>query len=277
MKNFVSKFFLIVYIFSFQTLSASWDLSNWNVLWGLPENIPDQFNDPYIMIPLGSDCETAIQIRRIGARKVAFPLDWLVSRDCDGICKLLENKFNNFLKFECLQNLGGDGERFVLHKDYNIVFVHDFYASKPLDENVLHDIRERFDRRIVRFMAACSSGKHIYFFRKLSTYSQAKKLRDIISNQWPRLNFTLVVLDSTDEIKEDWKIPNVRNFFIKSSPEIINGWSPDSDWDHVFTSLHVKLPKIEGEKDVIKEKMKPLHELFTRLDAFDQKNKNKNM
>ena len=51
-----------------------------------------------LIIPLGRDCGPAGYLRTFNLRKVAYPLDWLVTDDFMQVCRLIEEKFAYFLE-----------------------------------------------------------------------------------------------------------------------------------------------------------------------------------
>jgi hypothetical protein len=49
-----------------------------------------------IIIPIGRDCETAIRLKELKLREVAYPFDWILTDDFDGLCKCIQEKFKYF-------------------------------------------------------------------------------------------------------------------------------------------------------------------------------------
>jgi hypothetical protein len=122
-----------------------------------------------MFVSLGSSCIPAGMLRNGGLRDAAFPLDWLLSLDTDGVIKAIEDDFNNFLNDEYLipdnfliQKASGAS---LVHLDYHFEFVHegDFFGSE-YEEN-MHGLRDRYQRRIDRFRGLAEYPGTVVFLR----------------------------------------------------------------------------------------------------------------
>ena len=116
--------------------------------------------------------------------------------------------------------------------------MHDFSSV----DNILKEygeVKKKYERRIERFYEAIFSGKHIYFIRHLITKKQALDLTQLLDEKFPFLNYTLLAIDYTDEIKVDWNIPKIKNFYFGSPTD---DWPTlvadrEKNWERVFKSL----------------------------------------
>lgn len=100
-------------------------------------------------ISIGGFCGVAQDLEKLGLRSTSSPFDWCVS-EFEGIVRLIENKFDGFMKYE---NLIQDKDHRERYKDnaYNIVFFHDFSKYKSL--KVQYDeVKEKYNRRSKRFL-----------------------------------------------------------------------------------------------------------------------------
>lgn len=179
------------------------------------------------VISLGSDCEIAHQLRRHKISEAYFPLDWVRSEDIDKVGELLQHGFSRFLETEYLEEIGKNEvdnppRKAIFNNQYKILFVHDFALDQ---EKTDKDVLEKYKRRIIRLYAALKSHDKIYFFRKGITRTQAQNLCTIIEKKWPKLDYMLVVLDDTEEIKLQWG-DRVRTFFLKKIE-----WPPAHGWE----------------------------------------------
>lgn len=194
-----------------------------------------------IIIPIGSNCFQGITLRRLGLRFLAYPFDWNVT-GLSAIYQLVENDFIGL----CDKRLFIRSDR-MGHARYNILFRHDFHTGPAYNDAAydrdLEQAVERYKRRIARFYKAINSGKPICFIRATScaafpyfpndmqiTKSWAASFVALLKRKFPKLVFTLVCSDYTEEIKSDWHIPNCVNFYYDLSK-----WPPDfaraeADW-----------------------------------------------
>jgi len=198
---------------------------------------------PEIFISLGMNCACAINFERRKLSEAFFPFDWNITQP-DSIYRILENDFKDFLKIENLvlqkqENLDLKPAHHpwhkayhVLDKLYNIRIMHDFTKKGP----PLHDyehVKDKYYRRVARFYHALTLKKLVYFFRTIITKQEALKLNNLIKKKFPKLKYTLVVINNTPEFKEPWKIKNIKNFFLKNAAN----YEETKEWDVVFKAL----------------------------------------
>lgn len=100
-------------------------------------------------ISLGVFCGVAQDLETLGLRSKSSPFDWCLS-EFECIVRLIENKFDGFMKYE---NLIQDKDHRERYKDnaYNTIFFHDFSKYKPL-KNQYDEVKEKYDRRIKNFL-----------------------------------------------------------------------------------------------------------------------------
>ena len=173
-----------------------------------------------------------------------MPFDWCIS-EFESIYKALETDFQDYIKKENLKvfeivKIGK--HRIIRDVAYKIIYPHDF----SLDDELLHDyedIRDKYYRRINRFYRALSLGEKVYFFRTNITKEETKKLNTLIEKKFPQLNYTLVVVNDTQNFKKKWKIKNVRNFFVQDFQDTtMLDRKILKNWDIVFQDLKI-IPK----------------------------------
>lgn len=177
-----------------------------------------------LVINLGIRCQATMQMIYNDVRTHAYPFDWL-GVQFEPLYDLLSNDFKDFMALEHLELLcnphyvDDDGlfevfnAPYVWEKRYKVVILHDF----PLNQHFRSEyprVKKRYERRIARFYAALASGRHVYFIRNEITKAQARRLVDLFAKKFPDLSYTLIALDYTDEIQEDWQIPHVYNAYM---------------------------------------------------------------
>lgn len=161
-----------------------------------------------LFVSLGASCEVAHEFRSCGVRNRAYPFDWLLTLDPHGLVTLIQSDFEYFLKKEHLQlHNRGFSDTF-----YDIEFRHDLYGMDTSFEEYLPTLQDKYKKRIDRFRQLnCYQGK-VYFFRSAYppyypplatshtncfaiTPLQAKALKEALSQLFPKLDFTLVIIN----------------------------------------------------------------------------------
>jgi hypothetical protein len=201
-----------------------------------------QTNNP-IIISLGYRCQPAMQLRFHHLRFEAFPFDWLIT-PFESLYALLKNDFTDFLMPENLELRTNffyqDDGGLYTHKDYahvwdkkyNVLIRHDF----PLDETwptYISPVQEKYARRIARFYQTIFSGNHIYFVRQNISQQETIMLANLLKKKFPALPFTLLAIDCTQEIQNDWHIPGVVTMYMPI-PQPYNRDGNPALWTQLF-------------------------------------------
>ena len=182
---------------------------------------PDIFEEP-LMVSLGSHCEVGLQLKKHQLRKTAFPFDWLLTLNHERFIALLEDDFQFFLDERYLYYPFNRPTR-VEDCYYEIEFCHDwpffdFWTNPERIREQLDLMKTKYQRRISRFKdlrqytgkvffirAAYHSkiDQHLYFSNENQnkiTSAQAFGLKAALDRFFPDLDFTLVILNYSDQI-----------------------------------------------------------------------------
>ena len=203
-----------------------------------------------IAISLGEVCQTAGNLSANGLRLQSFPLDWLVTPS-EGLIKFIAYEGYNFINVENLLfnvfTFAGSGG--VCDIYYGIFFYHDFlYSLKRNPQGNLigikklagvelknyAEVKAKFDRRIARFFEVLHSDKKVLLVRLGMSYQDAILLNDLLHNKYPHLDYLLVVLDNTEEIKTDWGLERVKNFYIERQSTFGTNME---DWKNILSQF----------------------------------------
>jgi hypothetical protein len=118
---------------------------------------------------------------------------------------------------------------------HGIRLIHDF----TLQDDFLKDYADfstQYLRRIERFMYVIATSTYPLFIRKTITKDQALDLRNfllILRNGRP---FLLLTLGNTEEMRHDWNLEMVHNYYLRQ-PEPYS-WKGDPDaWKEIFHAL----------------------------------------
>lgn len=188
----------------------------------------------YEIINLGGDCQIAYQMHINGIRKYALPFDKIICA-ADNLEQVLLNDFGGWLEKENLELVITERSKYILDARYDTRWLHDFRLS----DNFMHDydaVFTTYQRRIERYRSLVRGQNSVVFLRKNITRIQALRLRDVVSQLYPNLNFVLVALDSTDDFKQDWHEHNIINLYLKKP--IPYHWKGDNlAWIEIFKVL----------------------------------------
>ncbi|WP_282937424.1 DUF1796 family putative cysteine peptidase [Paenibacillus sp. RC67] len=193
-------------------------------------------------ISMGATCQTAYQLRRLGLRKFAGPLDWFVSGTVDNVAPLIRNRFNGFMELDQLQLLGTDMDCYIVRDDkYDIVSYHDFPRSLPAFRwtDAYPDFKQKIDRRIKAFFSAAKS-KPICLIRTQTTKPEAEQLLAAL-NKVMAGKFRLLIVNNRNDLHEvkyeDWGIQGVCSVSVPSGAD----WRGSNQaWDQIMRGFKLR-------------------------------------
>jgi hypothetical protein len=191
-------------------------------------------------ISLGSTCQTAHQLHRLGLRRFSGPLDWFISPSVSDLTKLIRLRFKGFMEGSNLQ-LIGTAQHFYVVKDtaYQIESYHDF----PLTVNPAWwgapypQFKAKMDRRVKRFLKTVSHSP-ICFVRIQTSKEEARRLEAALSIA-VRKPFCLLIVNqhtdgNPDVIHEDWGLRRICSVKIPPGRD----WrGADRAWDTIMTGF----------------------------------------
>lgn len=203
-----------------------------------------------LFVSLGSHCEIAGSLSGNGLRKVAFPFDWLLTFNLDGLIECIEERFQYFLD-ERYFSRHPDFCHMIENSYYQIEFRHDwpFPEERCSPERYAlqtEKMREKYPRRIERFYDLNHYPGKVFFIRIPFDYSidpnpywnqpgidrieadEARKLQVVLSRVFPDLDFRVVIINylesSPDPLSE---IGDVMEFKVSRS-------NKDLDYQRIF-------------------------------------------
>ncbi len=203
------------------------------------ETLPQPFD---ALINLGGECQVAYQMRLHGIRNEALPFDWIIT-PFSGLKKILEEQFAHFLNPNNLTFVSNEKSTYVFDTYYGIRFLHDFKLIPEFMKDYAR-ILPIYQRRIERFLQLLAESKHALFMRKNINKEQAIELRDLLKKLCPDNDFILLVVDRTPEMKQDWQLESIKNFYLR--PPDPDSWKGDPvAWQEIFLSLSLQLKEVE--------------------------------
>ncbi len=199
-----------------------------------------------IFISLGSHCDIAFTLRKSGLRKAAFPFDWLVTADHDRFIKIFEEDFEFFIDEKSL-NWVPEIHNSFKNSRYEVFFYHEApkeakWKNEEEFKQHINAIKIKYDRRIYRLRKLKQYPGKVFFLRTFfwkekckgdQNSRQAREIKRTLDLYFPDLNFTLVIINYTDD-----NVPNLEP--IQDVIEFkINRSNYEAELDEVYKMLKV--------------------------------------
>jgi hypothetical protein len=191
-------------------------------------------------VSLGSHCEVSDYLRATGLRNVAMPFDWLLSFNHEGFIATLSDDFLYLTDDRYLLREIEDPS-IIQNFAYKVEFRHDwphsdYWVDQARSAEQLKAIKTKYKRRVVRFKKLNDCEEKVVFIRaaydfsinprpfwrepgieKITT-SQAREIRHALKSYFPKVDFTLVIVNYVEENSEEIEnLEGVREFKIRKS------------------------------------------------------------
>lgn len=191
-------------------------------------------------ISLGATCQTAYQLKRLGLRRCAGPLDWFVSDSADGLVRLIQNRFQGFMELHNLEPIGATDDCFVIRDNlYGVESFHDFSRSLPAEhwQIAYPGFKATISRRVDRFLKTVKNTP-VLFVRTKTEKKEAQQLRTalqpIIHDKSRFLIVNFHPDNREDVVYEDWKLDKVFPVIVPGGTD----WKgSDQAWDTCMKGL----------------------------------------
>lgn len=164
---------------------------------------------------LGDLCLASIQLEQNNLRPYSGVLDWMASPALSNVNRLLKNRFIGFMDLPNLRIIGYAGEKNICVSDdaYHIVSNHDFEIGKNSLSHLgsYEEVKEKFDRRIRRFLEKAAFCQRILFVRTEGELEEAKELEKVLSDL-VKNDFRVLLVNHTDVeglVEDDWSLEKV--------------------------------------------------------------------
>lgn len=195
-------------------------------------NLQDIKGQYHAIYSLGNNCLPAIQLRTHGLRKYAGPLDWMGSPMLPQVTRLLLRHFEGFLYYPNLTAIEkANPELYNVHdREYDLYLNHDFYTHNNFPPHLAAypEIKEKYDRRISRFLQDINSGLPLMFIRTDAVYEEVVDLNKVLKHI-VRGPYRLLIVNHTNvEVmtEQEWSLDNVA-VVLMPDKEI---WAGNNHW-----------------------------------------------
>ena len=117
------------------------------------------------IISLGSTCQTAYQLKRMGFRNESYPFDWLFSLETKKLVLAMKNDFKDWCLLENLEESESQTEhRRLLDTKYNMIYQHHFPKEQSVEESY-DKVYRVILKRVKRLMELKNSSQKVLFVR----------------------------------------------------------------------------------------------------------------
>lgn len=168
--------------------------------------LDSQYHGEYSAVySLGPNCQTAYQLRRLGLRQAAGPLDWFISNSHAGLTSLLDNRFHDFMELENMKLVGQFQTCYCIKDEkYQIFSYHDFPVALPKERwhEAYPEFHERQTRRQERFLQALASLDRLLFVRMNCTPEEALDLHQRLSRLVVH-SFNLLIVNTPQDVSQE--------------------------------------------------------------------------
>jgi hypothetical protein len=191
------------------------------------------------IIPLGSTCCIAYQLKAHNLRNYSYPFDWVRVNNLNNVTNLLDNKFNTFLdinqyKLEMISNefeVNGNMISYIYKNEY-CKFYHDFdtyICDKTFEPFVI-----KYKRRINRLIETIKNKDRILFIREETRNLNIDKIRKFskaINNINPNLNWKMKIIVYQKKYTE-LEFENIE--IILSTLKVTDWRRSELNWKEIF-------------------------------------------
>lgn len=191
---------------------------------------------------LGDLCIGSLKLRQNNLRPYAGVLDWMATPELSDVNRLLKNRFIGFMDLPNLRIIGYAGEKYICVSDdaYHFVSNHDFEVGKNSLSHLgsYAEVREKFDRRIRRFLEKVNSCQRILFIRTEGDLGEAKELEKVLSGL-VKNDFRVLLVNHTNvkELVEDnWPLEKVCAIQLPSDNKFT---ANDSLWAELLKDIQI--------------------------------------
>jgi hypothetical protein len=164
---------------------------------------------------LGDLCLASIQLEENNLRPYSGVLDWMGSPQLSDVNRLLMNRFAGFMELENLRVVGDANEEMLLVSDdvYHILSNHDFFKvhNTPTHLAAYPEVKQKFDRRIQRFLEKADSCQRILFVRTEGNFQDVYDLQTVLSGL-VRHDFRILLINHSSVsgiVELDWPLDKV--------------------------------------------------------------------
>mmetsp|Transcript_20456 Transcript_20456/g.37305 ORF Transcript_20456/g.37305 Transcript_20456/m.37305 type:complete len:479 (+) Transcript_20456:18-1454(+) len=136
----------------------------------LPDGLcePDDVTSAIRLVSLGCYCGPKLCFKKMGRGSETLPFDWLRTR-LEGLLHFIRSDFQGFFDYRDVQSVPGT------HMTMYRSSLHSFWHDNPDDPNM----RDKYHRRIRRFMSIDATTEKVLFVRVLATTDEIPRLGEL--------------------------------------------------------------------------------------------------
>lgn len=149
------------------------------------------------IVSLGASCGTTMSLRELDLQNVSSPFDWIGAPGLPEVVATIESDFAGWFDRDALVLWDVTHERGVIHRHYKNLktgfgFPHEFSNAEPFERHY-EAVREKYERRIARFLASMDEQKRVLFvylerpFAPRVPDDELVALRDRLAARFPKI------------------------------------------------------------------------------------------
>ena len=149
------------------------------------------------IVSLGASCGTTMSLRELDLQNVSSPFDWIAAPGLPDVMAMIESDFADWFNRNALVLWDVTHEKGVIHRHYKNLktgfgFPHEFSNAEPF-ERYYEVVREKYERRIARFLASMGEEKRVLFVYLELSYAprlsddELVSLRDRLAAKFPKI------------------------------------------------------------------------------------------
>ena len=154
------------------------------------------------IVSLGASCGVTMSLRELGLQNVSSPFDWIGAPGLPGVVETVESDFAGWFDRDALVLWDVTHEKGVIHRHYKNVktgfgFPHEFSNAEPFERHY-EAVREKYERRIARFLSGMDEEKHVLFvylerpFAPRLQDAELVSLRERLTAKFPKITADLL-------------------------------------------------------------------------------------
>jgi hypothetical protein len=196
---------------------------------------------------LGHFCLSAIQMKKNNLRPFAGVLDWVGSPSLPDVNRLLRNRFVGFWEPSNMRVIGHATPKDLLVSDdaYKIYFNHDFKTdiNTPTHLAAFPDVKEKYNRRIQRFLEKMTTSQRILFIRTKGTLEEVRELEMVLA-EMVKNDFQILLVNHTNVnriTEKNWPLKKVCVVELPGQGKRGEPLSNENDhyWKMIFNGVNI--------------------------------------
>lgn len=190
-----------------------------------------------LILSIGYNCDSALYLRKNELRSFSGPVDWVLTGSIPQLIRLLETRFENFMKLENLKVIGSVyGHLSLEDTATGTLSFHDFPVQQDFPDQIAQypEFSARLQRRIDRFYEYAQASKKALYVRMQADAQEALDLQRALKRISGGEVYLLVAnyADVLTEKEVEWGLPAIAAVEIPLQENL-----RETAWRNVFSGI----------------------------------------